>query len=70
MYSNEVSARIGSDKGPPRCTQKRNQISGAVSGAANTACMSAPLLEVQFWDGGSTTLSTSLISLIICPKDI
>ena len=48
MYSNEVSARIGSDKGPPRCTQKRNRISGAASGAANPACMSAPLLEVLY----------------------
>ena len=54
MYSNEVSARTESDRGPPGCTQKRNPISGAASGAANTVCMSAPLHEVQFWDGGST----------------
>ena len=53
MYSNEVSARTESDRGPPGCTQKRNPISGAASGAANTVCMSAPLHEVQFWNGGS-----------------
>ena len=60
MYSNEVSARTESDRGPPGCTQKRNPISGVASGAANTVCMSAPPHEVQFWDGGSISLTTYL----------